>query len=193
MWGEVNEEMKIRIQYNSPVVITFAFLSLFALLADEVSGGWTNQHIFSVYRAPLSDPLTYARAFLHVLGHTDWEHYSNNILLMLVIGPQLEEKYGSKTLLLCISVNALVTGLVQCLLFPNAALLGASGILFMMLLMASMGGMSSGTIPLTMILVAAFYLGGEIRTALAVRDSISRLTHVIGGVCSAALGFGLSE
>ena len=42
MWGEVNEEMKIRIQYNSPVVITFAFLSLFALLADEVSGGWTN-------------------------------------------------------------------------------------------------------------------------------------------------------
>ena len=137
MWGEVNEEMKIRIQYNSPVVITFAFLSLFALLADEVSGGWTNQHIFSVYRAPLSDPLTYARAFLHVLGHTDWEHYSNNILLMLVIGPQLEEKYGSKTLLLCISVTALVTGLVQCLLFPNAALLGASGILFMMLLMAS--------------------------------------------------------
>ena len=193
MWGEVNEEMKIRIQYNSPVVITFAFLSLFALLADEVSGGWTNQHIFSVYRAPLSDPLTYARAFLHVLGHTDWEHYSNNILLMLVIGPQLEEKYGSKTLLLCSSVTALVTGLVQCLLFPNAALLGASGILFMMLLMASMGGMSSGKIPLTMILVAAFYLGGEIRTAMAVRDSISRLTHVIGGVCGAALGFGLSE
>ena len=193
MWGEVNEEMKIRIQYNSPVVITFAFLSLFALLADEVSGGWTNQHIFSVYRAPLSDPLTYARAFLHVLGHTDWEHYSNNILLMLVIGPKLEEKYGSKTLLICISVTALVTGLVQCLLFPNAALLGASGILFMMLLMASMGGMSSGKIPLTMILVAVFYLGGEIRTAMAVRDSISRLTHVIGGVCGAALGFGLSE
>ena len=94
MWGEVNEEMKIRIQYNSPVVITFAFLSLFALLADEVSGGWTNQHIFSVYRAPLSDPLTYARAFLHVLGHTDWEHYSNNILLMLVIGGKADE--GSK-------------------------------------------------------------------------------------------------
>ena len=86
-----------------------------------------------------------------------------------------------------------MTGLVQCLLFTNAALLGASGILFMMLLMASMGGMSSGKIPLTMILVAVFYLGGEIRTAMAVRDSISRLTHVIGGVCGAALGFGLSE
>ena len=62
-----------------------------------------------------------------------------------------------------------------------------------LLLMASMGGMSSGKIPLTMILVAVFYLGGEISTAMAVRDSISRLTHVIGGVCGAALGFGLSE
>ena len=80
-----------RIHYNSPVVLTFSLLSLLALLLGSVSGGWTNSLLFSVYRAPLTDPLTYARAFLHVLGHSGWAHYSGNILLMLVIGPQLEE------------------------------------------------------------------------------------------------------
>ena len=166
---------------------------MLVLLADGWTNGWSTMNLFCVYRSSWRDPLGYIRLFGHVLGHANWEHFLNNMLLLLVVGPPMEEKYGSKTLLLCISVTALVTGLVQCLLFPNAALLGASGILFMMLLMASMGGMSSGKIPLTMILVAVFYLGGEIRTAMAVRDSISRLTHVIGGVCGAALGFGLSE
>ena len=183
--------MKLRFQYNSPVVLSFALASLVVLLANEVTGGKTMMMLFSVYRAPLNDPLTYARAFLHVLGHSGWEHYSSNIMLMLVVGPQLEEKYGSATLLKCILVTALVTGVAQCALFPNTGLYGASGIVFMMLLMASMGGMRSGRIPLTLILVALFYLGGEVSSALSVRDNISQLSHIIGGVCGAALGFAL--
>ena len=182
---------QIRIQYNAPVILTFALFSLGALLLGKLSGGWTDQYLFCVYRASLRDPLTYARAFLHVLGHSSWAHYSGNILLMLVIGPQLEEKYGSRSLLTAMAVTALFTGLAQCLLFPGVGVMGASGLVFMMILLASTGGMQNGCIPLTLILVAVFYLGNEIVSAVARPDNISQLSHIIGGICGGVFGFTL--
>ena len=182
-----------RIQYNSPVVLTFAILSFAALVLGWLTGGWTTTHLFCVYRSSLLDPLTYVRAFLHVLGHSGWDHYINNILLMLVIGPQLEEKYGSRSLLTAILVTAFVTGLAQWLLFPGTGVLGASGIVFMMILLASMGGMREGKIPLTLILVAVFYIGNEARTALTETDNVSQLSHIIVGVCGGLLGFFLDR
>lgn len=182
-----------KIQYNSPAVLNFALLSLLALVLGKATGGWLTAKLFCVYRSPLSDWLTYPRFFLHVLGHSGWTHYSGNILLMLVIGPQLEDRYGSRDLMIAMAVTAFVTGLVQWLFFPGSALMGASGIVFMMILMASMGGGRSGGIPLTLILVALFYIGGEITTALTAADNISQLSHIIGGVCGAVLGFALER
>ena len=65
------------------------------------------------------------RLFTHVLGHAGYSHYMGNMLLLLLVGPPLEEKYGSRTLLLTIAVTALVTGLAQFIFFPQTALLGA--------------------------------------------------------------------
>jgi len=110
-------------------------------------------------------------------------------MLILVVGPQLEEKYGSKKLLLAILLTAFVTGLAQCIFFPGVAVLGASGIVFMMILLASMGGMKDGWIPLTFILVTVFYLGNEIVTAVTSVDNVSQLSHIIGGLCGAGFGF----
>lgn len=44
-------------------------------------------------------PLFYVRLFGHVLGHASWDHFTGNILLILVIGPMIEEKYGSKKII----------------------------------------------------------------------------------------------
>lgn len=178
-----------RLQYNSPVVLTFALCSLLALFLDRMTLGWTNAHFFSMYHSSLWDPLTYFRMFGHVLGHSSWEHYSGNIILLLVIGPQLEEKYGSRWILISVIITAFVTGLAQWVLFPNTAVLGASGIVFMMILMASMGGMKSGQVPLTLILVGIFYIGGEIFRAAAGADNISQFSHILGGICGAVLGY----
>ena len=40
--------MRLRVQYNAPVVLTFAFLSLAALVAGHLTGGWTTTKFFSV-------------------------------------------------------------------------------------------------------------------------------------------------
>ena len=90
----------LRISFNSPVVLTFALICLGAYLLNILTGGKSNFLLFEVYRAPLTDPLTYIRMFAHVFGHASWSHLINNMTLLLVIGPLLEEKYGSKDLLI---------------------------------------------------------------------------------------------
>ena len=95
-------KLKLELQYNSPVILTFFLLSLLALFLDQWTDGWTTMHLFCVYRSSLKDPLFYIRLFGHVLGHASWDHFLNNMLLLLVVGPPMEEKYGSKPLL-CLS------------------------------------------------------------------------------------------
>lgn len=130
------------------------------------TNGWTTMHLFCVYRSSLKDPLFYVRLFGHVLGHASWDHFLNNMLLLLVIGPPMEEKYGSVPLLEGIVFTALVSGVLQCALFPRTALLGASGIVFMLIMLASLSGFSGG-IPVTMLLVAALYLGQQVYDVLS--------------------------
>lgn len=183
----------MKISYNAPVSLTFALISLLALVANHFTSGWANGALFSVYRCSLADPLAWFRFFGHVLGHSGYAHYIGNMVLILVLGPNLEDRFGSWTVLWAILFTALVSGLVQFVFFPGTALLGASGIVFMMILLSSFGGVKNGTIPTTLILVAIFYLGGELWDAIFVRDNISQLTHIIGGLCGTVLGFALSS
>ena len=177
------------IRFNAPVILTFALLSLLALLLGNWTNGAATHQYFSVYRSSLSDPLTYVRFIGHVLGHADYEHYMGNMLLLLLVWPGLEEKYGSGTMVWMILVTALVTGLVHFVFFPGSALLGASGVVFMMIVLSSFTAMRRGEIPVTLILVVIFYLGGEIMDGLFKKDNISQITHIVGGLCGLIFGF----
>lgn len=182
-----------RFQYNSPVILTFALVSLLVLWLNDLTGGRSNALLFSVYRSSWKNPLTYLRFFGHVLGHSSWSHYTGNVLMILVVGPMLEEKYGSINLLEMILLTALVSGIMHVALFPGAALLGASGIVYMLILLSSLASMRQNCIPLTLILVAAIYLGGEVVNGLTASDNISQLSHIVGGVCGAIFGMALNN
>ena len=183
----------IRLQYNSPVVLSFALLSLAALLLGALTGGRSTTLLFSVYRCRLNDLLAYPRFVLHVLGHSGYSHYIGNMMLILVVGPPLEEKYGSRPLLSAIVLTALISGLVQWLFFPHTALLGASGIVFMMIVMSSLAGMKDGCITITLIIVLLLYVGGEFVDGVVLSDNVSQLTHIIGGLCGAFLGLSMRK
>lgn len=182
-----------KLHYNSPVILTMFFASLAALVLGVATKGWTTVHLFSVYRAPLLDPLFYVRLFGHILGHADLDHFLGNMLLLLVVGPPLEEKYGSKTLLSGILLTAAVSGLLQCVFFPHAALLGASGIVFMLIMLSSLAGMKSGRIPITLILVAILYLGQEVYSIFFVQDNVANFMHLVGGASGTAFGFAMGK
>lgn len=182
-----------KLQYASPVTLSFALLSLFVLVLGRLTLGFTTNLLFCTYRSSLTDPLTYVRLFGHVLGHANLAHYSGNMVLFLVLGPILEEKYGKTAFIKMIAITALVSGLFYMIFFPNSALLGASGIVFMMIVLSSSAGLNEGKIPLTMILVIIIYLGGEIFDGLTLSDGIAHAAHILGGLCGAAFGFAKSH
>lgn len=180
---------KVRITFNSPVILGFTFICLGVLLLDQVTGGAVNRLLFSVYRSSLLNPLTYVRFVGHVFGHAGWSHFIGNIMLILVVGPLLEEKYGSQNMAVVILTTALATGLVNYILFPHIRLLGASGVVFALILLSSFTSLREGEIPLTFILVAVVYIGEQIYSGIFVRDNISNLTHILGGLVGAGLGY----
>ena len=174
----------MKIIYNAPVILTFTFIAVIV----RVFGDPITDILFTVKpHFDVFDPLDYLRIFLHVIGHKDWEHLIGNFTFILLLGPLVEEKYGSKDLLIIIIITAVVTGMSN-IIFFNTGLIGASGIVFMLILLSSMTNFRSGTIPLTFILVAALYLGKEIIDSLEI-DNIAQFAHIIGGISGSVFGF----
>ena len=181
------------ISFNSPVILLFTAICFVALILDQVTRGYTNDLIFSTYRSSLLDPLTYVRLIGHVFGHAGWEHFIGNIMLILIVGPLLEEKYGSLDMIGVIVTTALITGIVNNVLFGNVQLFGASGVVFAMILLSSYTRIQEGSIPLTFILVAVIYLTGEVYSGLFSHQNISNLTHILGGLTGAGLGYVMNK
>jgi len=180
----------MRIRYNAPTVLTFTLLCALILLLSRTAFPNLIDDWFMVpgkdsFRA--SDMRHWVSIVTHAMGHANWAHLINNCTLILLIGPMLEESYGSKTLLIMIVITALATGIFNILLF-NSYLLGASGVVFMMILLSSFTNFSKGEIPLTFILVLILYMGVQIFSSFD-SDNISHFAHIVGGLCGSFFGF----
>lgn len=186
---ENNEKRKWHITFNAPVVLGFGFICFCSLILGIITGGRSTHALFMTYHNSLASPLTWLRFFTHVCGHANWAHLIGNMSYILLLGPMLEEKYGSKTIIEIICLTAGITGIFNWILFPHVALLGASGVVFAFIVLASFTGFKDGEIPVTFILVAIIYIGQQIYDGITVQDNISNLSHILGGVVGGLSGF----
>lgn len=184
---------KFRITFNAPVVLCLIFTCFIATLLGEITRGESTRLIFMTYHSSLLNPLTYIRFITHVFGHANWNHFIGNATYLLLLGPMLEEKYKSGTLIETIIITALVTGIINYIFFPNIALCGASGIVFAFIILASFTGFKEGEIPLTFILVATIYIGQQIFDGITVNDNVSNMAHIFGGLVGAVTGYVLNK
>jgi membrane associated rhomboid family serine protease len=177
--------MSLKISYNAPVVLTFSIICAAVFFIPFTT---TNQ----VASGPLASLFIlessndYASMLLYVFGHADVNHLLGNLSFILLLGPIIEEKYGSSNLLLMIVITAIATGALNVIFF-NTGLLGASGIVFLFIILASFGNAQKG-IPLTFILIAILFLGKEIWQAFQ-DNNISEFAHIVGGICGSLFGF----
>ena len=175
--------------YNSIVILTMFFISLVEIVADRLTGGLITKAFFASGRGSPLNPLTYVKMFTHSLGHMDWGHFSRNYMKILLLGPIIEEKYGSFNLLLMILITSFIIALVNMIKGGNK-IVGASGISFMLVVLSSIVNITDNRIPLTFILIIIFYVADEIVDLIGTsRDGVSHLSHVVGGVCGATFGF----
>ena len=182
----------MRIRYNAPTVLSFAFISAAVLILSQTVARSLTEQWFLV---PGSEGFSagslrnWVSLFTHVLGHASWNHLISNFAFILLIGPILEEIYGSVSLLIMISITALVTGILNVVFF-SSSLLGASGVVFMMILLASFTNFNKGEVPLTFILILILYLGRELYNSFgSATGNISEFAHIVGGFIGSLFGF----
>lgn len=183
------------IVYNAPVTLTFALLCVAELILQSKVFGAVPR-LFVAPSRPGTDlalnfkaPAEYLRLFLHVLAHSDLEHLISNLSFLLLLGPGLEERFGGPLLALMMTATAFATAVVNAC-FVSVGLLGASGVVFMMILLSSYTTIDRSQIPLTFVLICILYIGNEL---LAFREEtqagISALAHITGGICGSLFGF----
>lgn len=173
----------MRITFNSPVVLTYTIVCVvFFLINTYLVAGFNNHIALSPnFDWNLHTYLTF------VLGHANLDHIMGNMAFVLLLGPLLEWKYGSKNLLILMVITAVVTGVLNKLFF-NTGLIGASGIVFLFIVLSSFTNYTKGTIPLTFVLVFLLFVGKEIMSVYKT-DNISQFAHIIGGVIGGVSGF----
>lgn len=164
-----------------------------ATLLGVISNGKITQIVFMTYHSSLTNPMTYVRFITHIFGHSGWSHFIGNASYLLLLGPMLEEKYGSKELIEVIGITAIATGLVNYIFFWNVGLCGASGVVFAFIILASFTGFKEGEIPLTFILVAAIFIGQQVYEGIALQNDISNMAHIVGGIVGSVIGYSLNR
>lgn len=192
--------MALKIRYNSPVVLTFSLISIAVYFANLIlsvgtgpdSIGPLTENFFMLRgHFNWANPLDYLRLFTYTMGHANQAHIVGNMSVFLLIAPIMEEKYGSRNILIMMLITALVTAVFQILLFQSG-LLGASGIVFMFIVLVSFADAQKGSIPLTFILVVLFFIGQEVLHSMQ-DNQVSEYAHIAGGIMGGIFGYTFKE
>lgn len=185
----MTEEIITKFDYNSPVILTYFFICLIILLIDKLCKGKFSATFFTTYKNDsLLNPLTYFKLVSHSLGHADWDHLYSNFIKILLIGPLIEEKYGSINLLIAMIITSLIIGIIN-KLFGKGGILGASGVAYMLILLSSFVNMENGKIPITLTLIILFFVVDEvIKLFRRKKDGVSHLGHITGAICGVVFG-----
>ena len=181
--------LSLEFDYNSPVILTYLFLSLIACFLNFLTRGATNKLLFTSYRSSIWNPFTYIRLFTHAIGHKNLEHLIHNFLFILLVGPMIEEKYGSLPLLYMLLITSFVIAIFN-ILFDDYIITGASGNVYMLIVLSSFSNITEGKIPLTLILILIFYIIGEMKKSLLEGNKkVYHDGHLIGAICGLLFGF----
>ena len=176
----------MKITFKSPITLIFALLAVLFYFFFQADGDIPR--IFVLYGDfQLTNWKWYISLIGYTLSHGSISHLIGNISILLLLGPMIEKRYGSKRLLIMLCLTALLTALVH-IIFWNHHLIGASGLVFMMIVISSLVDIKGDEIPFTFILIVLLYIGKEVVRAFSA-DDVSQFAHISGGVLGMMFGF----
>jgi len=176
----------MKVTFNAPftLVFTIAALVVFVLFQHAPS---PPMPFVLPGEFMWKDPVWYASLVGYTLGHANLEHLLGNFSIILMLGPILEEAYGTKKLFLMVTITGISTAIFH-MFFWDYGLMGASGIVFMFIVLSSLINIKGKELPLTFILVVVLFLGKEIYNAFGT-DTVSQFAHIAGGVTGVIFGY----
>lgn len=180
-----------RIVVNAPVLLGFVILCTIEKIITSF--------IYSDFNKILGvddkftewwNPFSYLSFLTHVIAHGDWDHLKGNMVHLLLVGPAVEHEFGSRNFFLIIISVAISSAFVHLMVGKERTYqLGASGVVFAAILLSSLVTASHGTIPLSFIIVATWWVGDEIINFFFAGDAVSHHAHISGGIVGTIAGY----
>jgi len=164
------------LQVDSPLIISF-LLACFSIHAGV--GEEARLRLFSVAKSPELSPSGLFRCVSHIFGHGSWSHLHGNALLLLLVGPPCEAALGAPRLSKIIIWTALASSVSHMALAPgNSVQLGASGVVFALILLNSLLQRQEEKLPLTFVLTAGLWLSRELLAPGG--QGVAHSAHLVG-------------
>lgn len=191
----MKKKLKLKFHYDSPVMLTFAFLTLITFVLDtfafkgKLKDVWliTPTAAGGAFPFAFSDFPSILRLFIHIFGYSDSPILICNLIFILLLGPQMEERYGSVIIGIMIFVSALFSGVLNACFCQNAVC-GADPVVFMLILLWTMMHLSRSKISASAIAVIALFIVMEI-----FRKNPNGVVGVVivaaGGLCGSLFAF----
>lgn len=189
------KKSNLKFSYDAPVTLTFALITIVVFLLDTLAfKGSLNLKFLhtptsSVGAFPFSfkEPLSIVRLFLHVFGNVDKSYLICNLIFILLLGPEMENRYGSVIIGIMIFVSALFSGVLSAS-FCKAEVCGSDPIVFMLIILWTMMHLSRKKISGTSIAVIILFAFMEF-----FRKNPNGVVGVVvilaGGLCGSLFAF----
>jgi membrane associated rhomboid family serine protease len=173
----------MRFSFNAPVTIVWAAAAVLLTALNPVGVqfmgldpglGWTQ-------------PARYVQLIGWSMAHSNWDHLLSNLPLFLLLGPLVEKRHGPCATLACFVSTSVVIGVLHVTL-SHAILVGASGLVYMLVILAGLDSTRKDGIPLTLPFVAALFLFRDL-VGVFQNNQISELAHLAGAGCGLVWGW----
>ena len=193
--------LNIKVAYDAPVTLTFvivcAVIFLINLLLAKSGKAEGLQKLLASPTAQsgslpfiVKSPVSYLRLLFYMFGAGDGAAGSasvlfTNLILIMLLGPAMEERYGSVIIGIMIFVSALFSGVLNAC-FCDASLVGAVPVVSMMIFLNAFMSFSKKKFPLSFAAVMILFVVLQIFSgAGAVRIIIC----IAGGLCGSLFAF----
>eukprot|EP00501_MAST-03F_sp_TOSAG23-6_P000913 GSMAST32.ASY1.ANO1.949.1 assembled CDS len=193
---------------DSPVTTLFIFACFIVQFLNSVPGINFAVNLFAVPSLDhfnVFSPLSWFKLlFGHAVAHANWAHFNGNVVNLLLVMPACERAFGASNMIQLLFIVTFSSGLTHMFLGPkNTAQLGASGVVFAMILLNSLievnkddgvGGSKRGQIPLTFVCQFLFWINNEIICQLwSEGKHISHLAHLTGAFVGVFAGYNMKR
>ena len=169
----VADNLLRKIVVNAPVLLGFVLLCVTIHIVSSVFPGFSKILGMDDRFTQFWNPFSYISFVSHVLAHSDWGHLQGNMVHLLLVGPAVEHSFGSTNLFLIIIIVAVSSAFVHLAIGKAYTFqLGASGVVFACILLSSLVTASNGTIPLSFVIVATWWMGGEMWNFFFAGDAV---------------------
>ena len=187
------KKIKIKFSYDSPVALSFAIITVLVYLLNTLV---LKGKIDSFFYAPTAasgefafnfkEAASYLRLVLYQFGYFDLYFLFRDLIIILLLGQILEERYGSVIMGLMMFFSSLFSGVLNAC-FCTGKIYGAASIVIMMVFLNTLTSISKKNVSILSVATIALVVCSEFFTKS--HGFLGVIVSVAGGLCGSLFAF----